>query len=430
MDSNTHSTSRRDRLRALVAELQGLAAQDPDRLSDATLAERVRVLRQLAERLEGHWLGELAVLDARGAAGADQGVQVGSTAAWLRHRLRMSPSTAAGFVRTARALFRGPLTQTGQALADGRHLPGPCPGAGPRHPGSARPSGGRGRTGACWRRPGGWTHRGCGGSSVICAWWPTPRAPRTQANHRYQRRGLWLASTWEGMVAVNGLLDPEAGQTLLAALDPLARPASADDTRTGGQRRADALAELARRHLEDGQLPQSGGVRPQLLVTVDLDSLLGHPGGLGGETGGPWPLDPETCRRLACDAAVTRVLVTRHRTHHHDDPDGEASLAGWLQTAATRLPPTLGGAPTQPLEVGRTSRVVTARPTRRPDGPRRRLCGGRLRPAPGLVRSPPSAPLAAWRPHRPGQPGPVVPGPPSRGPRGRLASWPATRTAG
>jgi Domain of unknown function (DUF222)/HNH endonuclease len=163
---------------------------------------------------------------------------------------------------------------------------------------------------------------------------------------------------------------PEAGQTLLAALEPLARPTSADDTRSGGQRRADALAELARRSLEAGHLPQTGGVRPQLLVTVDLDSLLGHPG-LGGETCGTWPLDPEACRRLACDGTVTRVLVTRHRTHPTHDPGGEdhlvahdpgdeASLTGWLQTAATRLPPTLGGAPTQPLEVGRTSRIVTA----------------------------------------------------------------------
>jgi hypothetical protein len=79
---------------------------------------------------------------------------------------------------------------------------------------------------------------------------------------------------------------------------------------------------------------------------------------VGGETGGAWPLDPETCRRLACDGAVTRVLVSRHRTH--DDPGGEGSLAAQLQAAATRLPPTLGGAPTQPLEVGRTSRVVSA----------------------------------------------------------------------
>ena len=199
-----------------------------------------------------------------------------------------------------------------------------------------------------------------------------PDGAEAQAERRHQRRGVWLSPTWEGMVALQGLLDPEAGQTLLAALEPLARPHDAQDARSGGQRRADALTELARRNLESGQLPQSGGVRPQLLVTVDLDSLLGHPshpGGLGGETGGPWPLDPETCRRLACDAAVTRVLVTRHPTHQDPDgddhpaahyPSGMQGLGGWLQAAMTRLPPTLGGAPTQPLEVGRTSRVVTA----------------------------------------------------------------------
>jgi HNH endonuclease len=109
-------------------------------------------------------------------------------------------------------------------------------------------------------------------------------------------------------------------------------------------------------------------VRPQLLVTVDLDSLLG-PGGVGGETGGPVPLDPEACRRLACDGAVTRVLVTRQPPGHdgdhggdagHHDLGGEGSLAAHLRVAATRLPAALGGAPTQPLEVGRATRVVSA----------------------------------------------------------------------
>ena len=114
-----------------------------------------------------------------------------------------------------------------------------------------------------------------------------PDGAEAQAERRHQQRGLWLSPTWEGMVAVNGLLDPEAGQTLLAALEPLARPTNADDTRSGGQRRADALAELARRSLEAGRLPQSGGVRPQLLVTVDLDSLLGHPVGWAGRPAGP-----------------------------------------------------------------------------------------------------------------------------------------------
>jgi hypothetical protein len=58
---------------------------------------------------------------------------------------------------------------------------------------------------------------------------------------------------------------------------------------------------------------------------------------------------------------VTRVLVTRHPTPHgHNEPEGGARLTQRLQTARTRLPPTLGGAPSQPLDLGRTSRVVSA----------------------------------------------------------------------
>jgi hypothetical protein len=197
------------------------------------------------------------------------------------------------------------------------------------------------------------------------------------------------------MVAVDGLLEAEAGRTVLAALEPLARPAGADDSRLGGQRTADALTELARRALEEaGRLPQAGGVRPQLLVTIDLDRSLGHPGALGGDLGWAGPLDREACRRLACDSTVTRVLVTRqpggqprseqpvggqphpdHGTaghepspnlgptadHHHSaDPTlGEPpQLQARLRAAMAVLPPTLGGAPSQPLEVGRSTRVV------------------------------------------------------------------------
>ena len=101
---------------------------------------------------------------------------------------------------------------------------------------------------------------------------------------------MWLASTLDDLVAVDRLLEPEAGQTVMAALEPLARPADAGDSRHGGQRTADALAELARRALEGGGCPRRVGSAPQLLVTVDLDTL-GGPGGLGGSPP-PRPASP------------------------------------------------------------------------------------------------------------------------------------------
>jgi hypothetical protein len=404
MESNVYSTRAAATLTALAAVVDELVDQDLDRLADAALAEQVFQVRRQLDRLEGQWLRALAAVDARGAAGAEHGVPAASTAAWLRHRLRMGAGTAAGVVRTARALHRGPLTGTAQALTEG--VISPAHAQVLAHGTHDLPD-----------------HLAADAEPVLveaARRLDPPRLRRVvaqlrlvadpdgtdQAEQQQQRRGLWLAATWEGMVAVNGLLDPEAGQTLLAALEPLARPASADDPRSGSQRRADALAELARRTLEAGRLPQTGGVRPQLLVTVDLDSLLSHPGGLGGETGGVGPLDPEACRRLACDGAVTRVLVTRHPSDHHPggeeravpasqgtprlatrdptdekgagtrDPTDEkgaatrhptnhhpgtdGGLAARLRAAAALLPPVLGGAPTQPLEVGRTSRVVTA----------------------------------------------------------------------
>jgi hypothetical protein len=187
-----------------------------------------------------------------------------------------------------------------------------------------------------------------------------PESAQTRVQRQHERRGLWVSPTFEGMVAVDGLLEPEAGETLLTALEPLARPASAEDDRSGSQRRADALAELARRALEGGRLPTSGGVRPQLTVTIDLASLLGHPAS-GGEGAWVGPLPAETVRRLACDGAVTRVLVTRHHDPAGEDSDsGDADgLAARLRTAITLLPAALGGAPTQPLEVGRATRVVS-----------------------------------------------------------------------
>ena len=388
MDSNTHSIrlvgekpgARRDWLAALAEVVDGLAAQDLDRLTDAAVADQVLVLRRLVDRLEGQWLQRVAAVDARGGAGAELGQELGSTAGWLRRRLRLGSGAASSAVRTARALFRGPLTQTARALCDGElsatHAAVVAHGTHqlPNHvTAEAEPI----LVEAAGRLDPPRLRRVLHHLQLVA----DPESADHARESRQLRRGLWLAPTWDQMVAVNGLLEPEAGQTLLAALEPLARPHSADDSRSGGQRTADALTELARRALEGGQLPQTGGTRPQLTVTVDLDSLVG-PHGLGGESGEAGPLDPETCQRLACDSAVTRVLVTRQRPGQHglsNEPSSGAGLttqdagraeglatpgpadkrlATRLRAAMALLPPVLGGAPTQPLEVGRASRVV------------------------------------------------------------------------
>jgi Domain of unknown function (DUF222) len=118
-----------------------------------------------------------------------------------------------------------------------------------------------------------------------------PDTAASQAERGHGRRGLWLAPTWEGMVALDGLLEAEAGQSLVAALEPLARPASAADARSGGQRRADALAELARRALEGGPAAPGWWVRPQLTVLGSWTASRVGPRWVGRSAGwGRWLL--------------------------------------------------------------------------------------------------------------------------------------------
>lgn len=127
----------------------------------------------------------------------------------------------------------------------------------------------------------------------------------------HARRHLSLSQTLDGVFILDGQLDAEGGAMLRAAINALNKPVP-DDTRTAGQRRADALVELATRQLRDGNLPTTHGQRPHLIVTTSQDTITG--GVHAGELGGAGPVSPELVRRLACDAAITEVTLDRSGT--------------------------------------------------------------------------------------------------------------------
>jgi hypothetical protein len=51
-----------------------------------------------------------------------------------------------------------------------------------------------------------------------------PERADAAAQRRYERRGLWFTVTYDQMVAVRGIMPPEAGQTVITALDLLPAP--------------------------------------------------------------------------------------------------------------------------------------------------------------------------------------------------------------
>ena len=139
-----------------------------------------------------------------------------------------------------------------------------------------------------------------------------------------QRRYLFGARTFEGMVKIDGLLDPIAGDLVLTALEAATAPPGEGDLRSARQRRADALADLARSFLDSGEA--RGSEKPHVIVLTDLDALQGHGGGTH-ESGRGHVLTPEQVRQYACDCTISRIIF---------------------------------GPGCEPVDIGRASRVVPA----------------------------------------------------------------------
>src|SRR5947207_9731422 len=145
-----------------------------------------------------------------------------------------------------------------------------------------------------------------------------------------------------GSYDLEGHLDAEGGTMLKVAIDGVLGPRARDDRRSPAQRRADGLSEITRRCLDPGQRPVRGGQRPHITITATLETLRGDPGSPAAELAWGFPISGEALRRIACDAELTPILLSRNG---------------------------------DPLHVGRTKRTATPR-LRRALAERHRHCVG------------------------------------------------------
>ena len=138
-----------------------------------------------------------------------------------------------------------------------------------------------------------------------------PREMEAEEDRRHRQRCVHLSEVFDGGYRLDGYLDPVAGATLKTAINGLLGPRPKDDERTPGQRRADGLVEIARRCLDSGDLPVRGGQRPHLTVTASLETLRADPGAPAGLLDWGFPISGRALRRIAGDAELTPILLSR-----------------------------------------------------------------------------------------------------------------------
>jgi hypothetical protein len=93
-------------------------------------------------------------------------------------------------------------------------------------------------------------------------------ALEAEQDRAHDRRYLQTSRAADGSLRGRFLLSREDSEAFLTAIEPLARRTDLADTRSAGQRRADALVDVCEQVLRHGDLPDSGGQRPQLTYVL------------------------------------------------------------------------------------------------------------------------------------------------------------------
>jgi hypothetical protein len=315
----------------LRSALDELKVEDLAHRSDGELLDDLGELERASRTLEAERARRTAEVERRGACAEDGYLSV---IAWLVHRLGVAASAARSQVRLGRSLQRMPGTRhallEGEIAVAAALLLADAQVADPEEFARSELM----LVDLARRLP---------VRDLIRAieHWKMLADPRA-SERRFARRALYVSPTLDGMVRVDGDLDPETGQTLITAIRSMVdRSARGDgtDLRTPAQRRADALGEICRKYLGSSDRPVVAGERPHVLVSVDLQALQGSGGRAELQDAGP--ITPEAARRLACDADLSRVITrgpVRAARARQADPGRAAGPAASGDRARPGLP--------------------------------------------------------------------------------------------
>ncbi|MEU8391778.1 DUF222 domain-containing protein [Micromonospora sp. NPDC048843] len=283
-------------------------------LPEPELIAALDAAHRLEQRLAAVKLTLVRELDGRGTPRAHG---ASSTAVWLRERLRLTIPAARRLIDLATALDTG-NPGIRQALADG-HISVDQARVITDTATTVQATAG---TQAADKAVGvlvGWasqfdpTHLRKLGTRILDHVAPdiadaaTQAALDAEARRAARDRHLTLSEQTDGRLRLTGTLDTETAGLLRAAIDPLTAPSGPDDTRSPGQRRHDALADVCRLALRSDELPDSGGDSAQIVVTTTYDALTRQLGGGALDIG--LQLTPDTVRRLACDATILPTVL-------------------------------------------------------------------------------------------------------------------------
>ncbi len=136
----------------------------------------------------------------------------------------------------------------------------------------------------------------------------------TSDDEHQAKRGLQLRQLMNGMWSITGLLDPDTGQVIEAAIEAATPKPSIDDNRSFSQHRHDALGDICRESLALDERSVTTGQRPQVSLIINNTDGRAH-------TPNNWYVSTVERDMALCDCVLTAINTCRGVVFDVGDPE-------------------------------------------------------------------------------------------------------------